>query len=60
MRTIDPLDEAIALVNANCTVRFDTRAMVVTSRWPHVTQPVAASYHVPTANRGVHPHKETR
>ncbi len=32
MRTIDPLDEAIALVNANCTVRFDTRAMVVTSR----------------------------
>ena len=54
MRTIDTLDEAIALVNAdpysNCTVRFDTRAMVVTSRWPHVTQPVAASYHFPTAN----------
>jgi malonate-semialdehyde dehydrogenase (acetylating)/methylmalonate-semialdehyde dehydrogenase len=31
-------------------VRFYTRAKVVTSRWPHVEHPVAASYHFPTAN----------
>jgi malonate-semialdehyde dehydrogenase (acetylating)/methylmalonate-semialdehyde dehydrogenase len=31
-------------------VRFYTRAKVVTSRWPHLTHPVAASYHFPTAN----------
>ncbi len=30
-------------------VRFYTRAKVVTARWPHVEQPVAASYHFPTA-----------
>jgi hypothetical protein len=30
-------------------VRFYTRAKVVTSRWPHVKHPVAASYHFPTA-----------
>jgi malonate-semialdehyde dehydrogenase (acetylating)/methylmalonate-semialdehyde dehydrogenase len=30
-------------------VRFYTRAKVVTSRWPHVEHPVAASYHFPTA-----------
>jgi acyl-CoA reductase-like NAD-dependent aldehyde dehydrogenase len=31
-------------------VRFYTRAKVVTSRWPHVKTPVAASYHFPTAS----------
>ncbi len=31
-------------------VRFYTRAKVVTSRWPHVEHPVAASYHFPTAS----------
>ena len=31
-------------------VRFYTRAKVVTARWPHVEQTVAASYHFPTAN----------
>ena len=31
-------------------VRFYTRAKVVTSRWPHVESPVAASYHFPTAS----------
>ena len=30
-------------------VHFYTRAKVVTSRWPHVDRPVAASYHFPTA-----------
>jgi malonate-semialdehyde dehydrogenase (acetylating)/methylmalonate-semialdehyde dehydrogenase len=30
-------------------VRFYTRAKVVTTRWPHVEHPVAASYHFPTA-----------
>jgi len=30
-------------------VRFYTRAKVVTSRWPHVEHPIAASYHFPTA-----------
>ena len=30
-------------------VRFYTRAKVITSRWPHVEHPVAASYHFPTA-----------
>ena len=30
-------------------VGFYTRAKVVTSRWPHVEHPVAASYHFPTA-----------
>ncbi|WP_433528328.1 CoA-acylating methylmalonate-semialdehyde dehydrogenase [Micromonospora sp. CA-263727] len=31
-------------------VRFYTRAKVVTSRWPQVARPVAASYHFPTAS----------
>jgi malonate-semialdehyde dehydrogenase (acetylating) / methylmalonate-semialdehyde dehydrogenase len=31
-------------------VRFYTRAKVITSRWPHVEAPVAASYHFPTAS----------
>jgi malonate-semialdehyde dehydrogenase (acetylating)/methylmalonate-semialdehyde dehydrogenase len=31
-------------------VSFYTRAKVVTSRWPHVEQPSAASYHFPTAS----------
>jgi malonate-semialdehyde dehydrogenase (acetylating)/methylmalonate-semialdehyde dehydrogenase len=31
-------------------VRFYTRAKVVTSRWPHIEHPVAASYHFPTAS----------
>jgi malonate-semialdehyde dehydrogenase (acetylating)/methylmalonate-semialdehyde dehydrogenase len=31
-------------------VRFYTRAKVITSRWPHVEHPVAASYHFPTAS----------
>ncbi|HKS97947.1 MAG TPA: CoA-acylating methylmalonate-semialdehyde dehydrogenase [Rugosimonospora sp.] len=31
-------------------VHFYTRAKVVTSRWPHVEHPVAASYHFPTAS----------
>jgi malonate-semialdehyde dehydrogenase (acetylating) / methylmalonate-semialdehyde dehydrogenase len=30
-------------------VSFYTRAKVVTSRWPHVEHPVAASYHFPTS-----------
>jgi malonate-semialdehyde dehydrogenase (acetylating)/methylmalonate-semialdehyde dehydrogenase len=30
-------------------IRFYTRAKVVTARWPHVEQAVAASYHFPTA-----------
>jgi malonate-semialdehyde dehydrogenase (acetylating) / methylmalonate-semialdehyde dehydrogenase len=30
-------------------VRFYTRAKVVTARWPHVEQSVAASYHFPTS-----------
>jgi malonate-semialdehyde dehydrogenase (acetylating)/methylmalonate-semialdehyde dehydrogenase len=30
-------------------VRFYTRAKVITSRWPHVEQPAAASYHFPTS-----------
>ena len=30
-------------------VSFYTRGKVVTSRWPHVTESVAASYHFPTA-----------
>jgi malonate-semialdehyde dehydrogenase (acetylating)/methylmalonate-semialdehyde dehydrogenase len=29
-------------------VSFYTRAKVITSRWPHVEHPVAASYHFPT------------
>jgi len=31
-------------------VSFYTRAKVVTSRWPHVEHPVAASYHFPTSS----------
>ncbi len=31
-------------------VAFYTRAKVVTARWPHVEQPVSASYHFPTAS----------
>ena len=31
-------------------IRFYTRAKVVTARWPHVEQAVAASYYFPTAN----------
>jgi malonate-semialdehyde dehydrogenase (acetylating)/methylmalonate-semialdehyde dehydrogenase len=31
-------------------VAFYTRAKVVTARWPHVEQPVGASYHFPTAS----------
>ncbi len=30
-------------------IRFYTRAKVVTARWPHVEQSVAASYHFPTS-----------
>jgi malonate-semialdehyde dehydrogenase (acetylating)/methylmalonate-semialdehyde dehydrogenase len=30
-------------------IRFYTRAKVVTARWPHAEQSVAASYHFPTA-----------
>ena len=30
-------------------VRFYTRAKVVTARWPHVEQSIAASYHFPTS-----------
>ncbi|AYY15571.1 CoA-acylating methylmalonate-semialdehyde dehydrogenase [Actinobacteria bacterium YIM 96077] len=30
-------------------ISFYTRAKVVTSRWPHVEQPVGASYHFPTS-----------
>jgi malonate-semialdehyde dehydrogenase (acetylating)/methylmalonate-semialdehyde dehydrogenase len=31
-------------------VSFYTRAKVITSRWPHVEHPIAASYHFPTSS----------
>jgi malonate-semialdehyde dehydrogenase (acetylating)/methylmalonate-semialdehyde dehydrogenase len=31
-------------------VSFYTRAKVVTARWPHLEQPIGASYHFPTSN----------
>ncbi len=31
-------------------VSFYTRAKVITSRWPHIEQPVGASFHFPTSN----------